>query len=222
MRFLVNSQSFTPDRVFCIGKNYGEHVKELGGKLPEEPVVFMKPVSSLTAPDEILFYPRYGDELHHEVEIVVLIGRKGRDISEEKAFSYIAGITVGLDLTLRDVQNKLKKDGLPWELSKSFEQSAPIGHFKAYDPDIIDLGNVPFSCSVNGSLRQDGNTRDMIFPIRKIIQTLSGWWTLQPGDIIFTGTPSGVGPLQAGDQIEITSPEIGSFSWRIENPERSA
>lgn len=205
----------TPHRIFCIGKNYGEHVKELGGSPPDEPVVFMKPVSSIAAPGETLFYPRYGAELHHEVEAVLMIGKEGRDIPEERARSYISGVTLGLDLTLRDVQNKLKKAGLPWELSKSFEQSAPIGNFSAYDPDSIDLENWPFSCYVNGALRQNGNTRDMIFPIKKIIQTLSGWWTLQPGDIIFTGTPSGVGPLIPGDKIEIKSSEIGSFSWNI-------
>ncbi len=215
LRFLVNSQAYVPCRIFCIGKNYGEHVKELGGSLPDEPAVFMKPVSSLATPGETLLYPRYGAELHHEVETVVLIGKEGRDIPEEKAYSYIAGVTIGLDLTLRDVQNKLKKDGLPWELSKSFEQSAPIGHFKAYGPDAIDLGNLSFTCHVNGSLRQDGNTHDMLFPIKKIIQTLSGWWTLQPGDIIFTGTPSGVGPLMPGDQIEIKSSVIGSFAWNL-------
>lgn len=219
MRFLINNQSFVPFRVFCIGKNYADHIKELGGSKLDEPAVFMKPVSSLVAPGETLFYPRYGSELHHEVETVILIGKEGRDISEKDAYSHVAGVTLGLDLTLRDVQNKLKKGGLPWELSKSFEQSAPIGHFKAYDPGSIDLGNLPFSCYVNGALRQDGNTREMIFPIKKLIQTLSGWWTLRPGDIIFTGTPSGVGPLKPGDQVKIECPAIGSFSWSVSAPE---
>lgn len=215
---MIDNQSFVPFRIFCIGNNYGEHVKESGGSQPDEPVVFMKPVSNIAAPDETLFYPRYGAELHHEVETVILVGKEGRDILEKDAYSYIAGVTLGLDLTLRDVQNKLKKGGLPWELSKSFEQSAPIGRFKAYDPDSIDLENLPFSCHVNGGLRQNGNTRDMIFPVKNLIQTLSGWWTLRPGDIIFTGTPSGVGPLNPGDQVKIESPAIGSFSWNVSPP----
>ncbi|MBT4899786.1 MAG: FAA hydrolase family protein, partial [Nitrospina sp.] len=105
------------------------------------------------------------------------------------------------------------KAGLPWELSKSFEQSAPLGFFKA--PNSIDLENLSFTCSVNGELRQEGNTRDMIFSIKSLIHTLSGWWTLKPGDIIFTGTPSGVGPLEAGDRVDIDSPVAGPFSWTL-------
>ena len=122
---------------------------------------------------------------------------------------------MGLDLTLRDIQLQLKKKGLPWELSKSFEQSAPLGHFKAYDSQSIDLQNLSFSCSVNGELRQQGNTRDMLFPVKSLIHTLSGWWTLKPGDIVFTGTPAGVGPLKAGDRVDIESPATGSFSWTL-------
>ena len=215
MVFYFNNQTFFADRIFCIGKNYSDHVKELGGELPKQPVVFMKPSSSLVAPEKTLFYPRYGLELHHEVEAVILIGKEGRNIPEEKAYSYITGITLGLDLTLRDVQNKLKKEGLPWELSKSFEQSAPLGVFKDYDPNVIDLENLSFSCYVNGELRQMGNSRDMIFSVKKLIRTLSTWWTLKKGDIIFTGTPPGVGPLKVGDQVKIKSSEVGSFSWKI-------
>ena len=214
LQLSIDNQSF--NRIFCIGKNYSEHVKELGGtELPEEPVVFMKPVSSIVAPGETLYRPRHGSLLHHEVEVVLLIGREGRDIPQANALSFITGVTLGLDLTLRDVQGRLRKAGLPWELSKSFEQSAPLGLFKAYDPDSIDLENLSFTCSVNGELRQEGNTRDMIFSIKSLIHTLSGWWTLKPGDIIFTGTPSGVGPLEAGDRVDIDSPVAGPFSWTL-------
>jgi 2-keto-4-pentenoate hydratase/2-oxohepta-3-ene-1,7-dioic acid hydratase in catechol pathway len=213
LQISIKGQTYDPCRIFCIGKNYGEHIKELGGKTPEEPVVFMKPVSNIVAPGETLRMPRHGNLLHHEVEVVLLIGRAGQDISKANALSHIAGVTLGLDLTLRDVQVRLKKTGLPWELSKSFEQSAPLGIFKAYDPDSIDLKNFSFTCSVNDVLRQEGNTRDMLFPITSLIHTLSRWWTLQPGDIVFTGTPAGVGPLKAGDRVEIDSPVTGSFSW---------
>ena len=215
MQISVNGQLFAPNRIFCIGKNYHGHVKELGGKTPEEPVVFMKPVSSIVAPGESLFMPRHGNLLHHEVEVVLLIGREGQDIPQANALSFIAGVSLGLDLTLRDVQVQLKKAGLPWELSKSFEQSAPLGLFKAYHPGSIDLENLSFTCSVNGELRQQGNTRDMLFPIKSLIHTLSGWWTLKPGDIVFTGTPSGVGPLKAGDRVDIESPGTGLFSWTL-------
>jgi 2-keto-4-pentenoate hydratase/2-oxohepta-3-ene-1,7-dioic acid hydratase in catechol pathway len=215
MRIDIKGRVFVAHRIFCIGKNYGEHVKELGGNLPEEPVVFMKPASSLVASNQAIQCPPYGSELHHEVEVVLLIGKGGKGIQEDDAYSYISGVTIGLDLTLRDVQKKLKKGGLPWELSKSFDQSAPIGIFKAFDSESIDLENLQFTCHVNGDLRQDGNTRDMIFPIKNIIKTLSSWWMLQPGDIIYTGTPSGVGPLLPGDEIGISSPEIGSYNWNI-------
>ena len=215
LQISIDNQSFTPGRIFCIGKNYDEHVKELGGETPKEPVVFMKPVSSIVAPGETLCMPRHGNLLHHEVEVVFMIGREGQDIQEEDAPSFIAGVTLGLDLTLRDVQSKLKKNGLPWELSKSFEQSAPLGLFKAYDPNSIDLQNFSFTCRVNGELRQQGNTKDMLFSINHLVHTLSEWWTLRPGDIIFTGTPAGVGPLIAGDRVEIESPLTGSFSWPL-------
>ena len=215
MQISIGDQSFIPLRIFCIGKNYDEHIKELGSTVPEEPVVFMKPVCSIVSPSEPISIPQYGKLLHHEVEVVLLIGKEGRNVPEADALSYIAGITLGLDLTLRDVQGRLKKTGLPWELSKSFEQSAPLGHFKAYDSNSIDLENLPFTCSVNDDLRQQGNTRDMLFPVRNLIHRLSGWWTLRPGDIIFTGTPSGVGPLKAGDQVAIESSVTGSFSWTV-------
>jgi 2-keto-4-pentenoate hydratase/2-oxohepta-3-ene-1,7-dioic acid hydratase in catechol pathway len=215
LQISIEGRSFTPHRIFCIGKNYDEHVKELGSTAPEEPVVFMKPVCNIVAPGETLSMPRHGCLLHHEVELVLLIGKEGQDVPEADALSYIAGFTLGLDLTLRDVQGRLKKAGLPWELSKAFEQSAPLGHFKTYDPNSIDLENLSFTCSVNGDLRQQGNTRDMLFPVRNLIRRLSGWWTLRPGDILFTGTPSGVGPLSSGDHIDIESAEIGLFSWTL-------
>ena len=215
LQITIEGRLFTPQRIFCIGKNYDEHVKELGSTAPEEPVVFMKPVCSIVAPGETLSMPRHGSLLHHEVEVVLLIGRGGQDVPEADALSHIAGITLGIDLTLRDVQGQLKKSGLPLELSKAFEQSAPLGHFKTYDTNSIDLENLPFTCSVNDDLRQQGNTRDMLFPVRNLIHRLSGWWTLRPGDIIFTGTPSGVGPLKAGDQVDIESPVTGRFSWPL-------
>ena len=216
MDFSAHNFGFPPNRIFCIGKNYGAHIKELGGtETPEEPVVFMKPACNIVAPGEILNRPPYGSELHHEVEVVLLIGKKGKNILKADALSYISAITLGLDLTLRDVQKKLKKAALPWELSKSFEQSAPLGIFKDYSPNKFDLRNLPFFCSVNGNQRQKGNTQEMIFPIENLIQILSNWWTLRPGDIIFTGTPAGVASLQSGDTIEIKSPAIGLFSWSI-------
>lgn len=214
MNITSHNLPFPPNRIFCIGKNYDDHIKELGGKqTPDEPVVFMKPVCNIVEPGTTLFHPPHGNELHHEVEVVLSIGKEGKNIPESQALSYISAITLGLDLTLRDVQKKLKTAGLPWERSKSFEQSAPLGVFKKHEG--IDLTNLPFTCSINGQLKQKGNTGEMIFPISNLISILSSWWTLRPGDIIFTGTPAGVGPLKPGDKIEVDSPQIGSFSWNL-------
>lgn len=201
-------------RVFCIGRNYVEHVQELSNIVPEKPVVFIKPASCLVGPGEGIHFPKHGRELHHEVEIVVKVGREGRVRTEEEALSFICSITVGLDLTLRDVQKDLKQKGLPWEIAKAFEQSAPIGDFIPYD-QLLDLKDISFGCKVNGIERQRGNTGDMIFNIGELLVELSKIWVLYPGDLIYTGTPSGVGPLKIGDSIEIESAPIGSFSWSI-------
>ena len=219
-RIWVGEQAFIPNRVFCIGKNYFAHVEEMGeNRASSEPVVFMKPASSLVPPGQPLNCPIQSTKLHHEVEAVLLIGDEGKNILKADSLSFIAGITIGLDLTLRDVQNRLKKAGHPWELSKAFEQSAPIGNFQPYNPDNIDIENWSFECRVNGELRQNGNTRNMIFSIKTLIRKLSQWWVLKPGDIIFTGTPNGVGLLVPGDKIEIQSPRIGSFAWIINDLE---
>jgi len=201
-------------RIFCIGRNYVEHVQELSNAIPEKPVIFIKPATCLVKPGDRIHFPKHGKELHHEVEIVVKIGSEGRVARDEEALSYVSGVTVGLDLTLRDVQADLKKKGLPWEIAKAFDQSAPIGDFVPYDKS-VDLNNISFGCKVNGIERQRGNSRDMIFNIPRLLVELSKIWLLRPGDLIYTGTPSGVGPLKIGDFIEIESDLTGSFYWNI-------
>jgi len=202
------------ERVFCIGRNYVEHVQELSNAIPEKPVIFIKPVTCLIGPGEKIHFPKHGRELHHEVEIVVKISREGRVVRDKEALSFVSGVTVGLDLTLRDVQADLKKKGLPWEIAKAFDQSAPVGDFVPYDTS-VDLNNISFGCKVNGIERQRGNSKDMIFSIPRLLVELSKIWLLRPGDLIYTGTPSGVGPLKIGDIIEIESNLTGSFSWDI-------
>jgi 2-keto-4-pentenoate hydratase/2-oxohepta-3-ene-1,7-dioic acid hydratase in catechol pathway len=201
-------------RVFCIGRNYTGHVSELNSAMPEKPVVFIKPATCLIPPGRAIRFPRHGQNLQHEVEVVIRIGKTGKAQSYDEAFSMIDGVTLGLDLTLRDVQTGLKQKGLPWEIAKSFDQSAPIGEFLPYDGS-LDLTGIEFSCTVNGSVRQQGNTRDMIFSIDKLIMELSTVWFLHPGDMIYTGTPSGVGPLCAGDRIVIESEQLGYFTWNV-------
>jgi len=214
MELRIDQTLFQPGRVFCIGRNYVEHIRELNNELPQKPVIFMKPGTCLVPPGSDVSKPRHGIELHHETEIVVLIGKRGRATTSQEARSFIAGLTIGLDLTLRDVQNELKKKGLPWELAKAFEQSAPIGLFKPYDGS-FRLDDISFSASVNGEVRQQGNSNLMIFSIERLVTELSTIWELRPGDLIFTGTPAGVGPLEPGDTITITSDQFGSFSWHI-------
>jgi len=202
-------------RIFCIGQNYIAHIKELSNPMPKKPVIFMRPLSCLVAPGQPVHFPRHGKELHYEVEVVVRIGKQGRDIDERDALSHIDALTLGADLTLRDLQIEAKKNGLPWDQAKAFEQSAPLGNFIAYDGSSIDLHNLNFRCLINGELRQDGNTNDMLFSFEQLIAELSSIWTLRPGDMIYTGTPSGVGPLQIGDVIEVENDRIGTFSWTI-------
>lgn len=201
-------------RIFCIGRNYAEHAAELANPLPRAPVVFMKPPSALVSPGEPVHFPSHGRELHHEVELVVKIGRAGRVAEPEQALDWVSAVSLGLDLTLRDVQQRLKQKGLPWEAAKAFDQSAPVGDFVAYDAS-IDLCNIAFQCSVNGVLKQAGNSRDMIFPVARLLVELSCIWTLRPGDLLFTGTPAGVGPLCIGDRVEIASELTGAFAWTI-------
>jgi 2-keto-4-pentenoate hydratase/2-oxohepta-3-ene-1,7-dioic acid hydratase in catechol pathway len=202
-------------RIFCIGQNYIAHIRELSNPMPQEPVIFMRPLSCLVAPGEKIHFPKHGKLLHYEVEVVVRIGRQGQNIKQDEALSYIDAVTLGVDLTLRDLQSAAKQDGLPWEQAKSFEQSAPLGEFLAYDPASINLKNLNFRCRINGELRQNGNTDDMLFSFESLLVELSKVWILRPGDMIYTGTPSGVGPLQIGDSIEVENDQIGSFGWSI-------
>ena len=208
--------NYNTARIFCIGRNYTEHAQELGSEIPKSPVVFIKPISCLVEDGENIKYPTHGSNLHHEIELVIRIGKTGKPQNTEDAGSYIDAFTIGLDLTLRDVQNKLKDKGLPWEMSKAFEQSAPIGTFIKYS-STDQLKDFSFKCFVNNILKQEGNSNDMIFSIERLIFELGKIWILQPGDLIFTGTPSGVGPLQIGDSIRIENKSTGAFTWKIAN-----
>ena len=206
------SNPVVPPHIFCIGRNYAEHATEMGAPKPAEPVVFMKPATSLVPEGQPLVLPKGRGSVHHEMELVVAIGKQGADIPPEAALGHVAGVTLGIDLTLRDLQSKLKQAGQPWELSKSFDGSAAIGKFISWSAQ-SDIQNINMRCTVNGALRQQGNTREMLFPVAAIIAFLSRYWRLLPGDLIYTGTPAGVGPLVPGDRIGIESTEIGRFQW---------
>ena len=217
----VGERIIKPCRIFCIGKNYSEHIRELGDfdstlqlKNDKQPVVFMKPATSIVSLGEPIHVPTHGNILHHEVEVVVLLNGGGKNILVDDSLSYIAGVTLGLDLTLRDVQVEVKKKGHPWELSKSFDQSSPLGLMRSYD-NSFDLFDIPFTCFVNKKKRQEGNTKDMIFSIPQIISFLSTVWELMSGDLIYTGTPAGVGVIHSKDKILLNSPILGRFAWDV-------
>jgi 2-keto-4-pentenoate hydratase/2-oxohepta-3-ene-1,7-dioic acid hydratase in catechol pathway len=206
--------SYIPRRVFCIGRNYRAHVAELNNTVPESPVVFIKPTTSLIPKNSIITMPSHGNDLHYETELVVLIGQEGRPENPEDTHRFVEGLSLGLDLTLRDVQSGLKKKGLPWEKAKGFDGSAPLGTFVSYKPG-IDLGNISFTCEINGEERQQGNTGNMIFSIPTLLMELSRIWVLKPGDLVFTGTPEGVGSLHSGDTITVNSELVGPFTWTV-------
>ena len=204
-----------PQRVFCVGRNYAEHAKELGNIMPAQgaiPIIFMKPVTSIVRLGAPLVLPRGVGAVHHEMELVLVLGVGGSGIQPDAALKHVAGVTLGLDLTLRDEQARLKQAGSPWELAKAFDGSAAVGSFTPV-PGPLDLQALDMLCTVNGQLRQHGNTRDMMFPVAAIIAFLSSRWRLLPGDLIYTGTPAGVGPLKPADRIEISSPALGTFAW---------
>ena len=217
----VGERVIKPCRIFCIGKNYTEHIRELDdfdstfqSKNEKQPVVFMKPTTSIVSLGESIHVPSHGNVLHHEVEVVVLLKGGGKNILIEDSLSCVAGVALGLDLTLRDVQVEVKKKGHPWELSKSFDHSSPLGLMRPYD-DSFDLFDIPFACFVNEEKRQEGNTKDMLFSIPKIISFLSTVWKLMPGDLIYTGTPSGVGVIKSRDEISLNSSILGRFAWNV-------
>lgn len=210
----MSDGDMTGSRIFCIGRNYAAHIRELGHPEDGDCVVFMKPASCLVDAGRPLHLPTGLGAVHHEAELVVRIGRAGRDIDEQAAREHVDAIALGLDLTLRDEQSRLRADGKPWELAKAFDGAAPIGAFRAVT-DADDLADLRFTCHVNDALRQDGHTALMLFPVTRIIAILSATWTLQPGDLIYTGTPAGVGPLNYGDTVRLTGAGCTPAAWSV-------
>jgi acylpyruvate hydrolase len=185
-------------KIIAIGRNYAEHAKEMNSPIPEEPVIFMKPDSAVILKDNPFYYPDFSKNIHYEVEIVVKISQTGKNISKQFAYKYYEEIGIGIDFTARDIQNKCKDKGLPWELAKGFDGSAPIGKFQSKN-NFENLRNINFHLDINGKTVQQGNTRDMLHSIDNIITYSSSYFTLKKGDLIFTGTPVGVGPVKIGD-----------------------
>lgn len=188
-------------KIICIGRNYVEHAKELNNPVPDQPVVFMKPASSLLVNEKPFFYPEFTKDLHYEAEIVLRIAKNGRHVQPEFASRYFQEVAFGIDFTARDLQDQCKKKGHPWEIAKAFDGSAVVGSFVPVHR-LPNGADIEFELRKNGQVVQHGFTRDMIFTFEEIIVYVSKFFKLQMGDLIFTGTPAGVGPVQVGDKLE--------------------
>ena len=188
-------------KIICVGRNYADHARELKNDVPAEPVIFMKPKSALVLPDKPVYYPEFTDDLHYECEVVVRINKNGKHIQEKFASKYYSEVTLGIDFTARDVQREQQKKGLPWEIAKGFDNSAAVGTFRPVS-EAGNIGELPFQLKLNGETVQDGNTRDMIFSVDTIIAYVSKYFTLNIGDLLFTGTPAGVGAVNVQDHLE--------------------
>jgi 2-keto-4-pentenoate hydratase/2-oxohepta-3-ene-1,7-dioic acid hydratase in catechol pathway len=187
-------------KIICIGRNYAMHAKELNNPVPDEPVVFMKPDSAILQTNKPFFIPDFSTDVHHELEIVIRINKVGKHIKQKFASKYYDSLTVGIDFTARDLQSKLKAKGLPWEKAKAFDGSAPVGKFIPIS-EFNSVQNIDFRLEKNGEVIQSGNTSDMLFSVDTIIEQISKYFTLKIGDLIFTGTPAGVGPVSIGDKL---------------------
>src|SRR6476469_4626352 len=188
-------------KIFCVGRNYAEHATELGNAIPDEPVIFMKSKNALLQAHTPFYYPEFTNELHYECELVIRICKNGKYIQEKHAPNYYNGVSVGIDFTARDIQNELQAKGLPWEKSKAFDNSAAVGTFIDVTPQ-LNKKNINFSFKKNNELVQKGNSGSMIFGFDQIVAHISNYFSINIGDLIFTGTPAGVGECVVGDQLE--------------------
>lgn len=188
-------------KIICIGRNYANHAKEMNAPLPDVPMFFMKPDTALLPKNNPFYYPNFTKDLHFECELVVKINKLGKNIAEKYAHEYYSEVGIGIDFTARDLQQICKEKGHPWEIAKAFEHSAPLGN-KFIPLDNKNIQNINFRLEKNGEVVQEANSKDMIFKVNQIIAYLSKFMTLKIGDLIFTGTPEGVGPVQIGDLLE--------------------
>ena len=200
-------------KIICIGRNYSDHIEELDNQKPKNPVIFMKPDTSLIQKNQPFFIPSFSDDIHHEIELVVKINRIGKYIDKKFAHKYYENITVGLDFTARDFQNDLKAKGLPWEKSKAFDGSALTG--KWINKNELDLTNLNFYLNINNKIVQNGNSSLMLWKIDEIISHISQFFTLKIGDLIFTGTPSGVSTVKKEDVLEGYIEDVECFKIKI-------
>jgi 2-keto-4-pentenoate hydratase/2-oxohepta-3-ene-1,7-dioic acid hydratase in catechol pathway len=200
---------YTVGKIICLGQNYAEHAKEMKFEVPASPVFFFKPPSAIIHGGGQIILPEISSDVHHEVEMTILIGKKGYNIHRSTALSHVAGYGIGLDMTMRDIQIEAKKKGLPWALAKGFDTSAPVSEFIPAET-IGDPGSLNVRLFINGKLRQSSSTGKFVFPVDKVIAYISQFITIEPGDIIFTGTPEGVSRVEHGDSLEASLLDSGN------------
>lgn len=189
-------------KIICVGRNYADHAKEMDNAIPTEPVIFLKPDTALLPKRNPFYYPDFTEDLHYEVELVLKINKVGKSIPVKHAHKYYDSIGIGIDFTARDVQKRLKEQGLPWEIAKGFDNSAPLSAKFISKKEFSDVNNITFSLKKNGELMQEGNTKELLFSFDTLISYISKYYTLKLGDLIFTGTPAGVGPVAINDRLE--------------------
>lgn len=197
------SLSLTLGKIVCVGRNYADHAKELGNEIPKAPLLFLKPATAATELEKPFSIPQDRGDVHHEVEIAVLISETASKIDEADAWNHVSHMGVALDLTLRDAQSKLKEKGQPWEMAKAFDASCPLSKWVPLE-SISDKNNIAIRLERNGEVKQNGNSNMMLTSIPKLIAYISQYFTLEAGDVVITGTPAGVGPLISGDQLKAT------------------
>ena len=216
---LQNSlEQITVGKILCIGQNYAQHAKEMKSDVPTSPIFFLKPPTAIIRSGGTVVLPSISNDVHHEVELTVLIGEGGKDIPKESSLKHVAGYGIGLDMTMRDIQDQAKKKGMPWTLAKGFDTSAPLSEFSPAssipNPNALDV-----QLTVNGTVRQSSNTRNLIFSVETLIAYISRFITLERGDVIFTGTPEGVSRVTKGDSLEAVLKDnrvLASLSVRVE------
>ena len=211
---LPSGSRVRPGKLVCVGRNYALHAAEMKSEVPQQPILFLKPSTALVRSGANIVIPKMSGEVHHEVELVLVIGKRVRSVPESEAMSCVEGYALGLDVTARDLQAEAKKGGKPWAVAKGFDTFAPLGDIVAAER-IADLNDLDIRLTRNGDVVQSGNTGDMIFSPAYLIHYISQIFTLEPGDLIFTGTPEGIGPVKAGDVLEATADGLPTLAVRV-------
>lgn len=214
VRITGSETTYNVGKIICLGRNYLDHIRELGNKVPDRAVLFCKPTTSLLENGGLIEIPSYSSNCHHELELALLVGRGGKNIPQDAALSHLAGYGVAIDLTLRDLQDELKSKGLPWEIAKGFDTSCPLSDFVPVTA-VDNPNNIQLTMTVNGELRQQGTTAQMMRSVEEIVAEISTYFTLEPGDIILTGTPAGVSRIVSGDKLQGDIEQVGSLQVTV-------